>query len=82
MLMKDDKKKSVALIMGKLTGSKPEAAPSMDGVEQDDSLAVDTAAEELAEALSSKSPKRIVEAFKSLLELCESPAAESEVLPE
>ena len=72
MLMKDDKKKSVSLIMGKLMGDKPQPAPSEDGVEQDDSVAVDTAAEELMSAIKSDSPKAVVQAFKSLLELCDS----------
>lgn len=72
MLMKDDPKKSVSIIMGKLMGkeTEPKEAPTQDGVEQDDSMAVDTAAEELMKAIEMKSPKAFVEAFKSLMELC------------
>lgn len=78
MLMKDDKKKSVSLIMGKLMGDKPEVseAPSENGAEQDDSVAVETAAEEMMSAIESKNPKAFVEAFKSLIELCESEPSE------
>jgi hypothetical protein len=68
MLMKDDKKKSVSLIMGKLMGQ-PEQAPTTDGVEQDDSMAVDTAAEELISAIHAKSAKGVVQALKSLMEM-------------
>ncbi|MEZ0208566.1 MAG: hypothetical protein ACAH17_00110 [Candidatus Paceibacterota bacterium] len=72
--MKDDKKKSVSLIMGKLMDKKPEVeeAPTEDGIEQDDSIAVDTAAEELISAIESKSPKAVVSAIKSLMDLCQS----------
>lgn len=78
MLMKDDKKKSVSLIMGKLMGDKPEVseAPTKDGVEQDDSVALDTAAEELLSAIESKSPKGIVAAIKSMIEMCSNEPAE------
>ena len=69
--MKDDKKKSVSLIMDKMMGPAKEA-PTEDGVEQDDSVAVDTAAEELISAIESKSPKAVVAAIKSLIELCQS----------
>ncbi len=74
MLMKGDKKHSVSLIMGKMLGDKsaqPEEMPSTDGIEDDSSMAVDTAASELAQALESKSPKRIAEAFKAMLEIVE-----------
>ena len=71
MFMKDDKKKSVSLIMDKMMGPAKEA-PTKDGIEQDDSMAVDTAAEELISAIESKSAKGVVAAIKSLMELCES----------
>jgi hypothetical protein len=80
MLLKDDKKKSVGLIMTKLMGDKPEMqeAPMKDGAEQDDSMAVDTAAEELIQAIESKSPKAVVQAIKSLMELCQSEESDQE----
>lgn len=73
MIMSGDKKKSVTLIMDKLAGKKPELseAPMVDGAEQDDSVAVNTAAEELMSAFESKSPEAFVSAFKSLMELCQ-----------
>lgn len=80
MLMKDDKKKSVSLIMDKLMNKKPELteAPMVDGAEQDDSVAVNTAAEELMSAIESKSPQAFVSAFKSLMELCQNDSEPSE----
>lgn len=78
MLMKDDKKKMATIIMAKM-GAKPEQAPqSEDGTEQDDSTALKTAGEELISAIESKSPMAVVEAIKSLMELCESSEPESE----
>jgi len=72
MLMKDnDKKKSVALIMSKL-GKTEEPKMSEDGTEQDDSVALKTAAEELIAAISSKDAMQVVEAFKSMMSMCES----------
>ncbi len=81
MLMKSDKKKQVSVIMARL-GKGPEQLeqkPMEDGAEQDDSIALHTAAEELMRAIESKSPAGIAEAFKSMLELCdedESPEVE------
>ena len=77
MLMSDDKKKQVTLIMKKLKGAESvEEAPVVDGAEQDDSIAVDTAAEELIAAVESKSPKAVVQAIKSLIELIQSEPVE------
>lgn len=77
MLMHDDKKKKIAsLIVAGIKG--PQQAPqSEDGAEQDNSIAEDTAAEELLAAIEQKSPKAIVEAFKNLTECC-SPSEEME----
>lgn len=77
MLMKPDSKKSVSLIMDRMMG-KPEEVPMVDGAEQDDSIALDTAAEELMAAIESKSPKSIVQAFKTMMELCQSEPEQSE----
>lgn len=74
MLMKSDKKKQVSVIMARL-GKAPEQSEqssSENGAEQDDSIAVHTAAEELIRALDSKNAAHVAEAFKSLCELCES----------
>jgi hypothetical protein len=76
MLMKDDKKKMATIIMGKM--GKPQASPeSEDGAEQDDSVALKTAGEELISALESKNPLAVASAIKALIELCESPEQES-----
>lgn len=84
MLMADDKKNTATLIMKKMMGDKPvtEEAPTKDGVEQDDSVAVETAAEELISAIEMKSTKGIVEAIKSLIELIqEGPSVPESVEP-
>ena len=71
--MRDDKKKMSSLIIAKMSG-KPEVAPqSEDGAEVDDSVALKTAGEEFIAAIESKSPMAVVEALKSLMELCEMP---------
>jgi hypothetical protein len=41
-------------------------------------MAVDTAAEELIQAIESKSPKAVVQAIKSLMELCQSEESDQE----
>ena len=78
MLMSDDKKKSITMIMAKI-GKKPDnmkEVPQDQGADQDSSIGAETAAEELLKAIESKSAAGIVEAFKSLMEMCESPAEE------
>lgn len=72
-MMSDDKKKKATLIISRLKEREmPSEAPVNElGDEMDDSIALDTAAEELLAAIDSKSPKALVEAMKSLLELME-----------
>lgn len=72
MIMMGDKKKMVAGIMSKLNDPQPseQSVPTQDGVEQDDSIGLESAAEELVSAIDSKSPKAIAAAFKSMLEMC------------
>lgn len=70
--MKDDKKKTVSVIMSKLNGKMEQPKMSEDGTEQDDSMALKTAAEELLAAIESKQPMQVVEAFKSMMSMCES----------
>jgi hypothetical protein len=74
MLMKPDKKQAVSLIMGKMLKKPTETseAPTENGVEQDDSVALETAAEELMQAIEQKSPKAVVESLRSLIELMDS----------
>lgn len=69
--MMDDKKKRITTIIAKI-GKPSEAAPTNEmGDEIDDSMPKEAAAEELLAAIESKSPKGIIEAFESLMELCE-----------
>lgn len=76
MIMSDDKKKRASVIVAGLS----KAAPSEmhEGVPEDASIAEDSAAEELIAAIESKSPKAVVEAMKSLMELCSSSAEPEE----
>lgn len=68
-MMFDDKKKSINVIMGKL---KPAEKPVPPDAEVDDSMPKEAAAEELLSAIESKSPKALLEAMESLMELCSS----------
>lgn len=73
MLMQPDKKKMAALIISK-AGPKNEEfkqVESKDGAEQDNSIAEDSAAEDLMAAIEQKDPKAIVSAFKALMEICD-----------
>lgn len=85
MLMKDPKKTSIALLIAKKAG-KPDNIqdqPEKDGAQSDDSIAYDSAAEELMKSLEAKDAKGVVEALKSLVQMCmdeeesESPEEES-----
>lgn len=74
-MMANDKKKSITLIMNKMRG-KPEEmteAPTNEmGDEVDDSMGLDTAAEEILSAVASKDAKALKEALKSFMEMCDS----------
>lgn len=90
MLMKDNKKKLVSLIVNKAKGpshldnlkysegGEVERPEMKDGVQQDKSIPQEAAAEELLSAIESKSPAAVVEAIKALMELCESEESEPE----
>lgn len=75
MLLNDDKKKSVSLIISKI--GKESKAPEKDGELQDDSMPKEAAAEELLAAIESKSAKGVVEALSALMELCSEAEEES-----
>lgn len=76
MLMQDDKKKMISLIVkrasDKKDGSAPaesvDEAPSKDGAELDSSIGMESAAEEL---MNAKDPKEYLAAFKSLMQMLE-----------
>lgn len=92
MIMMGDKKNMVAGIMSKLKdGPKTESEKpripvsddessieASDDVVEDDSIGMDTAAEELMAAIEAKSPKMIVEAFKSMMAMYESSEQDEE----
>lgn len=73
-MMLPDKKKVSTLIISKMRKDSPgemfEAPKGENGGESDDSLAKESAAEELLKAIESKSPAAIAEAFSAMLELC------------
>lgn len=79
MLMKDNKKSIATLIAKRAKGPshidnmQPEfkESPEKEGALQDNSVGLESAAEELLSAIESKSPKAVVEAFKALAEMCE-----------
>lgn len=71
--MKDSKKQQVSLIMGKLLGKKDaEPSDTKDGVEQNDSIGMETAAEELLRAIEGKSSKGVIHAIKSMMDMAHS----------
>lgn len=80
----NDKKKNVALIVKGMTNPDMKEAPqSEEGGEIDNSIAIDTAAEEIMSAMESKDPKSLVSALKSFMELCKEEEPEySEEMPE
>lgn len=73
-MMLSDKKRPSTLIIAKMKAGQPEQqseAPKGElGGEDDSSMAKESAAEELLKAIESKSPKAVVEAMSSLMELC------------
>lgn len=83
MMMSDDKKKKMAsVIVGKIGSPQDDApAPEKDGALQDDSVAMDTAAEEFLSAVEAKSPKAVVEALKSLWQLMDDAEPDNDELP-
>lgn len=75
--MKDNKKKMAALIISKAAGP-ANAKEQLDepvvkeGAEQDDSIGMESAAEDLMQAIEQKNAKGIVAAIKDLYAMCES----------
>jgi hypothetical protein len=82
MMMSDDKKKQATVIIAKMKeGKKPsmEQAPTNEaGDMEDNSIAVDSAVEELIAAIHSKDAPAVKEALMSFMDLCESPESEEE----
>lgn len=66
MLMKDPKK-SIAMILA--SGPKKPDVP--EGDQDDSSMALDSAAEELVSAIHAKDTKGVVSALKSFMDMCD-----------
>lgn len=84
-MIMSEKKKPAALIIAKLRGEKEEVseAPKSElGGESDDSMAKESAAEELLKAIEAKSPKAIAEAFSAMMELCDYEESDAKEAPE
>lgn len=75
MLMKDDRKKMAALVLDRIGKAPTQAEPTESPV--DDSIPLESAAEDLIAAIENKDAKALVQAFKDFMELCETeePAA-------
>lgn len=72
MLMKDKKKSLATLIVGSMKKGESELpAEASEPVEQDDSIAKESAAQDLLSSIEQKDVKGIVNAFSALMELCE-----------
>lgn len=79
MLMKDPKKKGIAMIIAKMKGPKMEESVVPEGeAMQDDSIALESAAEEVLAAVEKKDAKMLKEALMSMIDMCSSKAEESE----
>lgn len=80
-MMLTDKKKPATLIIARMKGDKEKMEPaemSQDGAEQDDSMAKESAAEELLSAIKAGNAKAVAEAFSAMMELCDYEEPESE----
>lgn len=73
MLLKDNKKNLVTVIMKKMTEPKPEMESynAAKGAELDNSSACDACAEKMLKAIQSKNPKMLSSALKEFFELME-----------
>ncbi len=77
MMMSDNKKKMASIIVSGM--DKPDMkAPEKDGAQQDDSVASESAAEELIAAIHSKSAKGVVEAYKNLNSILDNDDSEAD----
>lgn len=78
-MIMSEKKKPAALIIASLKDGKESKAPVNEmGDVSDSSMAKESAADELLKAIESKDAKSIVEAFESMMELCNSEHESSE----
>jgi hypothetical protein len=71
MLMNSNKDKMAATIIAGMGKKEDSEAPQQEGAEQDDSVGMESAAEELLSAIESKSPKAVVAALKACMDMYE-----------
>jgi hypothetical protein len=71
MLMSSNKDKMAATIIAGMGNKEDKQAPEQEGAEQDDSVGMESAAEELISAIESKSPKAVVAALKACMDMYE-----------
>lgn len=78
--MMQDKKKAVSVLIARMKKPSEEVskAPEKDGVEQDSSMGLESAADEIMSAVESKNPKALVSALKSFMEMCDNESPEHE----
>lgn len=84
MLMKDDKKKGVTIIMEKLMAGPEQGKPmktNEQGDEVDDSYGYKAAAEEVMAAVKSENASALVEALKAFIDMYEADEEMSEEDP-
>lgn len=71
MFMSDSKKKASTMILGAMSpATSAKAAPSVDGAEQDSSIGLESAAEDILSAIDSKDAKALATAMQSMFEMC------------
>lgn len=71
MPMPHDKKRSVTLILDRLKGMR-EAPKSENGGMEDNSIALEAAAQDMMKAMQVEDTGLLVQALKSFIEMCES----------
>jgi hypothetical protein len=69
-MIMSEKKKPSSLIVAKLSAGKEAPLEATEGPEVDDSMARESAAEELISAIHSKDAKAVASAMSAMLELC------------
>lgn len=78
MFMKDKKKGIASILVAKLGKPGLSEAPMSEGAEQDNDIALKSAAEEILSAVESKDASMLVSAMKSFYEMCDSAEDNSE----
>lgn len=83
MLLKDNKKGLVTIIMKRMQGMSPDTTPSfsksekpmkakqVDGAEQDSSMALESSAKSMMQALKADDASSFAKSLKSFIKMCE-----------